>query len=234
MQQEGPLLERLTHRLSECPEEFLLPPMTVAGGTVHIAALVADHLRKIGVQPDVSAVQERFGPAVVGWRQDENWLRMVAIGVWLLEDDWFLGRPDLAVHAQHFWEEGLQALSRVVDAKTVVTDSDRQEEFVRLCLKHLGLRPSGETIEYATDRLTTLDSVERVPFVQHEFSQRADHSCVLVARPIPGTTVDQAAIETALRTLLGPAVRLEICVDPTLGDRIGKIATYRSEILFEE
>ncbi|MGD0897504.1 MAG: hypothetical protein ABR915_06680 [Thermoguttaceae bacterium] len=166
MQQEGPLLERLTRRLSECPEEFLLPPMTVAGGTIHVAALVADHLRKIGMQPDVPAIQERFGPAVVGWRQDGNWLRMVAIGVWLLEEDWFLARPDLAVHVRQFWEAGLQALSRVVDAKTVVADPDRREEFARLCLKHLGLRPAGETIEYATDRLGTLDSVERVRVVR--------------------------------------------------------------------
>ena len=136
------MLERLTHRLSECPEEFSLPPMTIAGGTIHVDALVADHLRKIGVQPDVPAIQERFGPAVVGWRQDDNWLRMVAIGVWLLDDDWFLGRP-ICVSVRHFWEDGLQALSRVVDAKTVVTDSDRREEFVRLCLKHLGLaRPA--------------------------------------------------------------------------------------------
>jgi len=173
MQQEGPLLERLTHRLGECPEEFLLPPMTVTGGTIHVAALVADHLHKIGIQPDVAAIQERFGPVVVGWQQDDNWLRMVAIGVWLLDDDWFLGRPDLAFHVRHFWEEGLQALSRVVDAKTVVTDSDRREEFVRLCLKHLGLRPSGESIEYATDRLTTLDSVERVRVVREMRSAEA-------------------------------------------------------------
>ncbi len=172
MQQEGPLLERLTRRLSECPEEFLLPPVTVAGGTVHVAALVADHLRKIGMQPDVPAIQERFGPAVVGWRQDDNWLSMVALGVWLLEEDWFLARPDLAVHVRQFWE-GLQALSRVVDAKTAVTDSDRREEFARLCLKYLGLRPLGETIEYATDRLTTLDSVERVRVVREMRSAEA-------------------------------------------------------------
>ena len=55
-----------------------------------------------------------------------------------------------------------------------------------------------------------------------------------MVRPIPGAIFDKAAIEAALRTLLGPAVRLEIRVDPTLGDRTGKIATYQSEILFEE
>ena len=166
MQQEGPMLERLTHRLGECPEEFLLPPMTVAGGIIHVAALVADHLRKIGVQPDVPAIQERFDAAAVDRQQGENWLRLVAIGVWLLEDDWFLGRSDQGVRVRGPWDDGLQALARVVDAKTVVTDPDRREEFVRLCLKHLGLRPSGETTEYATDRLTTLDSVERTRVVR--------------------------------------------------------------------
>ena len=42
-----------------------------------------------------------------------------------------------------------------------VTDPDRREELARLCLKALGLRPAGETIAQAEDRLATLNSVER-------------------------------------------------------------------------
>jgi hypothetical protein len=55
----------------------------------------------------------------------------------------------------------LNDLATVLRPEAVVTDPDRREEFVRLCLKHLGLRPSGETLAQAADRLTTLDSVER-------------------------------------------------------------------------
>ena len=77
-------------------------------------------------------------------------------------------------------------------------------------------------------------TLREFPFVQHEFSQRRDRSCVLVVRPISGTILDQASIEAALGKLLGPSLPLEIRVDPSLGDRTGKVATYQSEMLFEE
>ena len=47
-----------------------------------------------------------------------------------------------------------------------MTDGDRREELVRLCLSELGIRPAGETVDEATDRLNTLDSVERVNVVR--------------------------------------------------------------------
>ena len=40
-------------------------------------------------------------------------------------------------------------------------DPDRREELARLCLKDLGLRPAGESLAQAQDRLNTLSSVER-------------------------------------------------------------------------
>ena len=71
------------------------------------------------------------------------------------------------------------------------------------------------------------------PIVQHELVQRADLSCELTLRTMGGEAPDTAAMERELRALFGD-VPLVLRVDPTLGDRTGKIAPYRSELPFEE
>jgi hypothetical protein len=68
----------------------------------------------------------------------------------------------------------------------------------------------------------------------HEFTQRSDRSCELVARSLPGAHPDVEEIERALRRVLG-TVPLEIRFDPTLGDRTdGKAMPYRSELMVED
>ena len=49
MKTEGPILESLTHRLSECPEEFLLAPRIKDAGVISVVAIAHDHLRAMGV-----------------------------------------------------------------------------------------------------------------------------------------------------------------------------------------
>ena len=71
------------------------------------------------------------------------------------------------------------------------------------------------------------------PIVQHELVQRADLSCELTIRTTSGDPVDTAVLERELRALFGD-VPLVFRVDPTLGDRTGKVAPYRSELRFEE
>jgi phenylacetate-CoA ligase len=71
------------------------------------------------------------------------------------------------------------------------------------------------------------------PIVQHELVQRADLSCELAIRAMSGVPVDLAALRAELRGLFGE-VPVVVRVDPSLGDRTGKIAPYRSELLFEE
>jgi len=45
MTAEGPVLETLTHRLSETPEDFLLDPDTIS-----VQAIAQDHLRAMGIE----------------------------------------------------------------------------------------------------------------------------------------------------------------------------------------
>ncbi len=150
MQNEGPQLETLTHRLSECPDDFLLPPLAPKTGVIHVEALASDHFRALGVEP-----------GKINFSGGDRHQSLVALAVWLLHDDWFLKRPDLAPATRTLFSESLAKLSLVVSAEQCVRDPDRREEFSRHCLGQLNLRPKGETIEQALDRHNSLDSTER-------------------------------------------------------------------------
>jgi phenylacetate-CoA ligase len=71
------------------------------------------------------------------------------------------------------------------------------------------------------------------PVVQHELVQRSDLSCELAVRSMQDAPVDLAVLERELRALFG-GLPLEVRDAPTLGDRTGKVVSYRSDLPFEE
>jgi len=151
---EGPPLQALTHRLAECPPEFLEEPLIGTHGVIHVGAVVSDLSRALGGAFLDTAAAARFNG-------DPNRLRAILIAAWLLHDSWFRSRKSLAPQAVRFLTDGLDAVADLVDSATFVSDPDRREELARLCLRALGMRPAGESETYAADRLTTLDSIER-------------------------------------------------------------------------
>jgi hypothetical protein len=151
MPSTGPQLDWLLHRLAECPPDFL-------GGAneIDITALTCDHFRALGVP--IPAPQERGNLAALPGESRH----LIPIVLWLLRDDWFLTRQQLAPATWKFLQsDALTRLAKLVRADAVINDPDRREEMVRLCLKGLDLVPEGESTVQAADRLTTLDSVER-------------------------------------------------------------------------
>jgi hypothetical protein len=152
MKTDGPILESLTHRLSECPEEFLYAPRIADSGVISVEAISADHLRAMG----------QATPAGLPANFDAAHLSVIAVTAWLLHDDWFLARPDLTPHMEKLFSGSLQPLSQIVKPADFVTDPDRREELARLCLTELGLRPQGESAAQARDRMSALDSLERL------------------------------------------------------------------------
>lgn len=158
MAAEGPLLEKLTHRLSECPSDFLGEPAIGNRGSVRVDAVLSDLLQDLGGAPlDEGGAR----PFAASDRSRRNYLRLALICAHLLHDDWFLSAQHFAPAARAWLAGGLEALAELVAADLFVTDPDRREELVRLCLQALGLRPAGETEAQAADRITTLSSVER-------------------------------------------------------------------------
>lgn len=157
MSRTGPPLERLTHRLAECPEVFLHPPRRQKRGAVHVDAVVHDLLLAlVGATPPPGATAPfRAAQARVPH------LQLVLIAAWLLHDEWFRGQPDCQQAILAWLGEGLAPLAHLVDPELFVTDPERREELARLCLAALGFRPAGESENQASDRLTSLSTVHR-------------------------------------------------------------------------
>lgn len=171
---EGPGLTSLTHRLSECPKEFLIEPHIESidiqkkevlvrwpegGKKIHTAALVSDLLEALGGEPltlaDLAIFPRTDSP------ENLNLLRLIQVCCHLYYDPWFRERGGFAGRLLSFLTSGLKEVAQVVNADLFVTDPERREELARLCLAGIGLRPAGESEIQALDRLTTVDSVER-------------------------------------------------------------------------
>jgi hypothetical protein len=159
MNREGPLLESLTRRLTETPPEFLAEPRIGRKGAVTVAAVVNDTLVALG-QPALT--RESAGVFQSGdANKDRNRLQVTLIACWLLYDEWFRNHPAAGARALDFLTDDVRALSGVTNAQKFISDPDRREEFARSALSAFDLRPQGETITQAQDRLTTLNAAER-------------------------------------------------------------------------
>jgi hypothetical protein len=166
MNEEGPLLESLTRRLAECPPDFLAEPRRQDGpGVVHVGAVASDLLRSLSGAPLNKQQAVTFGYASAQVASSVNRLRLILLACWLLHDEWFrANRRNAGVY--ELLDKGLNEVAALVDAANFVNDPDRREELSRLCLKGLGLRPRGESVAQARDRLSTLDSVERARVIR--------------------------------------------------------------------
>lgn len=169
MEQIGPKLETLLRHLSECPGEFL---ESVQGnhGSQQIIAIVCDLFRAYGAQNPVQlsdawiqSILRESKPTIPRVR----YWGMLSIACWLMHDDWFLQRPQFALPMWNWLKsEALEKLSNIVLPSLCLSDPDRREELVRLCLHAIQIRPLGESFEQSMDRKTTLDSVERQRILQ--------------------------------------------------------------------
>jgi hypothetical protein len=152
-------LESLTRRLAECPSEFLAEPALGKLGTINVAAVVADLIHDLGGLPLAPEALAPFTSAAP--KTARNHLRLVLVTCWLLHDLAFREQTKIARNAWRVLTQSLNKFSEHVSAEKCVTDPDRREELVRLCLRELNLRPAGETEVQAQDRLATLNSAER-------------------------------------------------------------------------
>ena len=188
MQQEGPILESLTRRLAETPEEFLSEPRIGPTGRVQVAAVVGDLLQALNSPRPASDLTHFFGNDP---RRDRNRLAIALVLCWMLSDDWFR-QTKLAPDAiLNLLDAEANELANQVAARKFVTDPDRREELARVTLARLGFRPAGETLSQAQDRLTTLNSTERARVM------KASRAAEERSRQIREALVKKAAYESA-------------------------------------
>ncbi len=154
----APQIEALTHRLSQCPGVFLLPPKTGGTGTIDTGAVVSDLILDIATSFLKPKAYKQFN---TNSAKDSNWKKMVQIASWLLRDEFFIGRSELTGRILVLFGDRLRQLATVVKAEDCVYEPARREELVRVCLEVLKINPFGETKTQAADRLQSLDSLER-------------------------------------------------------------------------
>jgi hypothetical protein len=165
MQHEGPPLELLLRRLAETPSDFLGTPVFDGKGDVNVAALIVDVLASHGhaIAPaDLAQLNRPAGNA----KLRQNWLTLAAVTCWLLHET-PLATKRLSHQALRtlFFETSL-ALAEEARAEQYLYEDDRREELARTVLRDTGLRPRGESIAQAQDRLHALSSVERRRLVE--------------------------------------------------------------------
>lgn len=188
MNQIGPDLEILTHRLAETPREFLEEPRIDKVGTVHVAALVNDLLNLHSAKILFDALVRFQG---VNANADRNRLALVMITVWLLADDWFVSAKFEPRELISVLDLTVAELAAATQAHKFVNDPDRREELVRVVLARLHFRPAGETLAQALDRLSSISGTERKRLL--EASRAAEER----ARAIREALVKKAAEESA-------------------------------------
>lgn len=158
MQRPGPPLETLLRRVAETPPDFLDETRIGTSGTVAVAAVVNDLLAGMG-QRASQAVLDRFRGKDAA--TDRNRLLLVLALCWLLADDGLRDAKPAQAELLTVLDDAARELAANAGAHKYLHDPDRREELVRVVLARLGMRPAGETLEQATDRLSALSATER-------------------------------------------------------------------------
>lgn len=159
MKTEGPALESLLHRLTDTPEDFLAEPRIGASGRVHVAAVIHDCLAQLGASAPPAELR-------VFQSTDRNRLGIALLLAWLLAEPWFRERKIGGADVIKALSETSAELAPHVAARKFFEDPDRREELARFALARLDLRPAGESIAQAQDRLTTISTAERSRVMQ--------------------------------------------------------------------
>ena len=146
MTQIGPELSALLIRLRQASPEIFLK-------NVDATAVICDFLRDHEQIDQIKKFSDFHN-----FKKYKNLQDMCLLALWLYLSEDFKDQEFSGL--LEFFELGLAELSNLVLAEEVLEDSDRGEEFVRRCLQAIDLRPLGESISQAEDRLRTLDSVE--------------------------------------------------------------------------
>jgi hypothetical protein len=155
---EAPSLAELLRWLTEIPAAFKAEPAGFPGGTVPVAAVVADLLEThYGELPDDSKLAA-FRPADQG-KVERNRLRWVLAACHLLWHSGLRGRGEFGA-IYDFLTRELATLAEIVAVDAIDGTEERREELARRAIRALGLTLPGESPKDAEDRLTQLDSVE--------------------------------------------------------------------------
>ena len=167
MKEQGPPLEELLDRLLSIPDEFINTKDYSDNfrKEVSVPALLNDMLLDNGGSALSDEEISKTFPDNIE-KQPGKKLKLTAIIsilCYLFEDNFFTGTKSHAELIKSFiLSDELLELSKAIDKPAdFITDPERREEICRRALDALNYYPYGESEENSSDRLLTLDSVER-------------------------------------------------------------------------
>jgi len=188
MKTEGPALESMLRRVMETPQDFLAEPRVGSSAGVGVTAVTGDLWRLLSHRPDPDVLALGMARGVSG---DRNRLAVILLLCWFLADETFQNQPPRVEELRTLLGEGAEELAAQVTAAKFISDPHRREELVRFSMARLGLRPRGESVSQAQDRLTSLSSAERARVM------RASRAAEQRARGIREALARKAAEESA-------------------------------------
>jgi len=152
------VFELATH-LRKCPDTFLQSSDFFSKEGLNSIALINDTYRMISNDflGNDFEIPSQFD---VKYINDNHW-RAIHISTWLLSDQNFINNPEIKDKLYNFWFEELRLASEYVKFIEWINDEERAEEMVRLLLHCCGIIPHGENQDEATDKLSSLSSVDR-------------------------------------------------------------------------
>jgi hypothetical protein len=190
MNQEGPPLESIIRRIAETPAEFLLAPRIGTAGDVHVPAVVNDTLKRLGIEIPVRDLAIFAGRDP---KTDRGRLSITLLACWAIADEGLHPATSEWADVMVLLRDDASELAANTTAAKIVQDADRREELARLALARLGLRPAGETLAQAQDRLTTLSSAERARLLKasRQAEERASAIRAALARKAAEDSADK-------------------------------------------
>jgi hypothetical protein len=172
MHTEGPSLEHVLHRIASVPADFTAEPLIAGKGDVHVAAVIRDLFAMRGLPFELAALDALEGRDA---KADRNRLSIALLLCWVLSDPELQIATPHASAAMRLLQDDAAQLAAHTNAAKLFQDAERREELARLTLARVGLRPAGETLAQAQDRLTSISSIERARILKasREAEQRA-------------------------------------------------------------
>lgn len=98
--------------------------------------------------------------------QQRNWYRISLLILFFISDDCFAQYTLSLKDVIALLHQTAKELSDAGSNRVYINDVDRREEFIRVVLHSLNLRPKGETPTQAEDRLQAASSTERFKVLQ--------------------------------------------------------------------
>ena len=155
-------IHQLMRRLAQCPGEIYDFTGMNAESPVPLAQ-VQDTIYYLGGP----ALEQKARKSVMKIQTERPVeAAFLMLGCYVLSDPLFCEKKELVSRSLSLLVSGFTSLADLAQARDFVLNTERREELVRLCLKHLELRPEGESKDVFKNRWESLDSVRRVELMQ--------------------------------------------------------------------